>query len=88
VPRAPFWVADGVAAVPLIASAQRDAGLDHVHDHLDKGRRREEFAVVLGALDSELHQKILIDPAEYVAAGGLQGFSVEDLDVSLELARS
>ena len=53
-------------------------GLDHVHDGLHERGRREELAVVLRALHRELHQEVLIDPAEHVARGRADLLAVED----------
>ena len=59
-------------------------GLDDVDDHLDEGRRGEELAVVVGLLVGELHEEVFVDAAEHVARGRAEGFSVEDLQQSLE----
>ena len=52
--------------------------------------RREELAVVLGALHGELHQEVFVDASEHIAAGGAERLAVEDAQeifqqVALEL---
>ena len=52
-------------------------GLDDVDDGLDERGRGEELAVVVGFLDGELGEEILVDAAEDVAGGVLDLLAVE-----------
>ena len=49
-----------------------------VDNRLHKGRRGEEFTVVLSCLHGECHQEIFIDAAKDVAAAIAERFAVED----------
>ena len=52
-------------------------GFDGVDEGLHQRGRGEEFAAVLRALHRELHQEILVNAAEHIAAGAAQRLAVE-----------
>ena len=62
-------------------------GFDHVDDRLDDRRRREELAVVVGLLNRELGEEVLVDAAEDVTRGLSNLLTVEEAHEVFQHAR-